>query len=142
MQSIKLILTQYSICRFWRFRKQTFWEDPLFPPFNPLLSVNDFILILKIMVSSIGGFPPTFPKKEEAMYQYCLIPPEDIPPSTRYEKLFENLPEIPENKSQWGRPPISRQSLLKGLIYRNLRGINKLVELEFELINNPSMAKP
>lgn len=76
------------------------------------------------------------------MYQYCLIPPESIPPSTRYEKLFENLPQIPENKSQWGRPSISRQSLLKGLIYRNLRGINKLVELEFELINNPSMAKP
>jgi len=28
------------------------------------------------------------------------------------------------------------------LIYRNLRGIDKLVELEFELLNNPSIAEP
>ncbi|RLB20281.1 MAG: DDE transposase, partial [Deltaproteobacteria bacterium] len=31
---------------------------------------------------------------------------------------------------------------LKALIYRNLRGITKLVELEFELWNNPSIAEP
>ena len=41
-----------------------------------------------------------------------------------------------------GRPPVSREALIKGLIYRNLRGIHKLVELEFELLNNPSMAEP
>ncbi len=75
------------------------------------------------------------------MYQRCLIPSESIPPSTRYEKLFENLPEIPLEKSRRGRPPIPRKSLLRGLIYRNLRGIGKLVELEFELANNPSMAE-
>lgn len=76
------------------------------------------------------------------MQQRCLIPPESIPPKARYEKLFENLPEIPERKSQRGRPPVARGSLLKGLIYSNLRGLNKLVELEFELLNNPSMAEP
>ena len=76
------------------------------------------------------------------MYQRCLIAPESIPPSARYEKLFENLPEIPQEKSRNGRPPIPRESLLKGLIYRNIRGIGKLVELEFELANNPSMAEP
>ena len=76
------------------------------------------------------------------MYQRCLIPPELISPRTQYEKLFENLPEVPFGKSQRGRTPIPRQSLLKGLIYRNLRGIRKLVELEFELLNNPSMAEP
>ena len=76
------------------------------------------------------------------MYQRCLIPPESIPPRVKYEKLFENLPEIPKKWSQPGRPPISKDSLLKGLIYRNLRGIHKLVELEFELLNNPSMAEP
>jgi hypothetical protein len=41
-----------------------------------------------------------------------------------------------------GTPPVSRDALLKGLIYRNLRGIMKLVELEFELRNNPSIAEP
>ena len=76
------------------------------------------------------------------MYQYGLIPPESIPPSTKYEMLFENLPQIPEDKPLLGRPSFSRQALLKSLIYRNLRGINKLVELEFELTNNPSIAKP
>lgn len=76
------------------------------------------------------------------MRQRCLIPAESIPPSTRYEKLFENLPEIPSRKSARGRPPVAREALLKGLIYRNLRGIGKLVELEFELRNNPSIAQP
>ena len=76
------------------------------------------------------------------MYQKSLFPPESIPPRVKYEKLFENLPEIPTKRSHRGRPPFSKESLLKGLIYRNLRGIGKLVELEFELLNNPLMAKP
>lgn len=76
------------------------------------------------------------------MHQRCLMPPGSIPPSVKYEKLFENLPEIPLEKSKRGRPPIPREALLKGLIYRNLRGISKLVELEFELANNPSIAEP
>ena len=76
------------------------------------------------------------------MRQRCLMAPGSIPPRTRYEKLFENLPEIPSKYTGRGRPPVSRESLLKGLIYRNLRGIHKLVELEFELLNNPSIAEP
>ena len=76
------------------------------------------------------------------MHQRCLIPLESIPPRARYEKLFENLPEVPSRKSHRGRPPVAREALLKGLIYRNLRGIDKLVELEFELLNNPSIAEP
>ena len=76
------------------------------------------------------------------MYQRSLIPPESIPPRVKYDKLFENLPEIPTIRSQRGRPPIPKDSLLKGLIYSNLRGIGTLVDLEFELLNNPSMAEP
>ena len=77
------------------------------------------------------------------MYQRCLLSPESIPPRARYEKLFENLPEFPSvRKSCRGRPPVSREALLKGLIYRNLRGVDKLVELEFELQNNPSISEP
>jgi len=79
---------------------------------------------------------------EDTMRQQCLLPPEAIPPRARYEKLFENLPEIPSKYTGRGRPPVSRDALLKGLIYRNLRGIHKLVELEFELFNNPSIAEP
>ena len=76
------------------------------------------------------------------MYQRCLIQPEAIPPRVKYHKLFENLPDVPDKKPKHGRPSFSKDSLLKGLIYRNLRGIDKLVELEFELLNNPSMAEP
>ena len=95
------------------------------------------------MVSFTGKVLPDLPKnKEDAMYQRCLIPPEAIPPRIKYEKLFENLPEIPFIQPQRGRRPFSRQSLLKALVYRNLRGIGKLSELEFELRNNPSIAAP
>jgi len=76
------------------------------------------------------------------MHQRCLIPPEAIAPGTRYEELFDNLPELPSERTRQGRPPVPRDALLKGLIYRNLRGITKLVELEFELRNNPSIAEP
>jgi hypothetical protein len=94
------------------------------------------------MVSFRGVVLPDLPKiKEDTMYQRCLIPPESIPPRTQYEKLFENLPEISFENPKLGRRPISRESIFKGLIYRNLRGIDKLVELEFELINNPSIAE-
>jgi len=79
---------------------------------------------------------------EDTMDQRWLIPPESIPPSVRYEKLFENLPSIPSKAPGRGRPTVSKEALLKGLIYRSLRGIHKLVELEFELLNNPSMAEP
>lgn len=76
------------------------------------------------------------------MHQRCLLPPESIAPGARYEMLFDNLPKLPSERTRWGRPPVSRDALLKGLIYRNLRGIKKLVELEFELRNNPSIAEP
>ncbi len=76
------------------------------------------------------------------MRQRCLIAPESIPPRATYEKLFENLPPVPSKYTGRGRPPVSKEALLKGLIYRNLRGIHKLVELEFELLNNPSIAEP
>lgn len=80
---------------------------------------------------------------EDAMHQKSLFAPESMPPRAKYEKLFENLPKTPSTrKSSRGRPPVSRDALLKGLIYRNLRGIHKLVELEFELQNNPSIAEP
>ena len=76
------------------------------------------------------------------MRQRCLIPPECIPPRATYEKLFDNLSPFPTKCTGRGRPPVSKRTLLKGLIYRNLRGIHKLVELEFELLNNPSIAEP
>jgi len=70
-----------------------------------------------------------------------LFDPADLPPAVRYEKLFGNLPRLQENFPKVGRPPISRNSLLKALIYSNLRRLATLSDLEFELNNNPSMAQ-
>jgi len=74
------------------------------------------------------------------MGQGYIFAPESLPPAVKYHTLFENLPRLVKDNSRQGRPPVSRNNILKSLIYRNLRGITTLVELEFELHNNPSMA--
>jgi hypothetical protein len=139
---IKPVFMAIQAANLLRFRKQDFWENPLWFWFNFSKYIDNFILNPNEMVSSTAEVLPVLPKKEDAMRQRCLVPPESIPPRAKYEKLFENLPKIPLKQCQCGRPPVSRQALLKALIYRNLRGISKLIELEFELANNPSIAEP
>lgn len=70
-----------------------------------------------------------------------LFKPQDLSPQIRYEKLFSNLLTFPQHSPKRGRPPFSKESLLKALIYRNLRGLPSLSELAFELRNNPIMAE-
>lgn len=69
-----------------------------------------------------------------------LFDPADLPSAIRYEKLFENLPKLEEKTNRRGRRPISRNSLLKALIYKAHRRLATLSDLAFELNNNPSMA--
>lgn len=73
-------------------------------------------------------------------YSNLLFNPADLPPAVKYEKLFENLPLLPENIPKTGRCPISRNSLLKALIYKSLRRFPYLGDLTFELNNNPSVS--
>ena len=70
-----------------------------------------------------------------------LFKPQDPPPKIRYERLFANLLTFPEDSPKRGRPPFRHDSLLRALIYRNLRGLPSLSELAFELKNNPLMAE-
>jgi len=70
-----------------------------------------------------------------------LFAPADLPPAVKYEKLFENLPKLKEYMPKTGRRPISRNSLLKALIYKSLRRFPFLADLTFELNNNPSVSK-
>jgi hypothetical protein len=70
-----------------------------------------------------------------------LFKAQELPPKIRYEKLFANLLTFPEDSPKRGRPPFSNDSLLRALIYRNLRGLPSLSELAFELKNNPLMAE-
>ena len=70
-----------------------------------------------------------------------LFKPQDLPPKVCYEKLFENLLTFSEKSPSRGRPPFTKDSLLRALIYRNLRGLPSLSELAFELRNNPVIAE-
>ncbi len=73
------------------------------------------------------------------MKQIPLFKPENLPPRILYEKLFENLPHLSWDKMGGGRPPTSRDFILKALIYKALRRIHSLTDIVFELKNNPSV---
>jgi len=77
-------------------------------------------------------------KRRVPMKQISLFKPEDLPSRILYEKLFENLPHLSSNQKGGGRPPFSRDFLLKAFIYKALRRIHSLTDLVFELKNNPS----
>ena len=70
-----------------------------------------------------------------------LFNPADLPPVIRYEKLFENLPLLQEPTPSTGRRPVSRNSILKALVYKALRRFATLSEVTFELNNNPSLSQ-
>jgi len=74
-------------------------------------------------------------------YADLLFDPANLPPAVRYEKLFEHLPSLPEKIPKTGRKPVSRNSLFKALIYKALRRLPYLADLNFELNNNPSVSK-
>lgn len=70
-----------------------------------------------------------------------LFSTHDFPPKIQYEKIFSFLPSFPDpSKKRRGRPAVSKDSILRTLIYKNLRGLPSLSELVFELKNNPAMA--
>jgi len=69
-----------------------------------------------------------------------LFDPAELPPTVKYETLFENLPKIPEGIASTGRRPFSRNSMLKALIYKAPRRLTGLSDLTFELNNNPSVS--
>ncbi|OVE79070.1 hypothetical protein BVY01_03525, partial [bacterium I07] len=70
-----------------------------------------------------------------------LFNPADLPSSVKYKTLFESLPEIDEPPYTTGRKPISRNSLLRALIYKALRRLANLSDVTFELNNNPTLSK-
>jgi len=70
-----------------------------------------------------------------------LFNPENIPPRIRYEKLFKHLPPMEETSKERGRLPFPKETILRALIYRHLRGLPSLADLAVELENNPMMAE-
>jgi len=74
-------------------------------------------------------------------YSEFLFDLADLPPAVKYEKLFQNLPMLQENIPKTGRRPVSKNSMLKALIYKSLRRFPYLADLTFELNNNPNVSK-
>jgi len=67
----------------------------------------------------------------------------DINPLKNYELLFDNLDLSClkyQPTPQGGRYPIPKDSLLRALIYKNLRGLNSLSALANDLVSNPSIS--
>ncbi|MEW6621445.1 MAG: transposase [bacterium] len=78
-------------------------------------------------------------------FQSWLIPPEELTQDRlqRYTSLFSQLNTQPirDSVSIVGRPPLSRPSLLRALIYKNIRCFPSLTELVIELKENPLIAE-
>lgn len=122
-------------------RKNTFRENPL--PFR----VNLFILQTKLFLTLLLWYPSyreffkLFTKMEDAMDQLDLLSPESLPLKVKYHLLFEPLPPLPVVAKPRGRPPFSKDALLKALIYKALRRMKTLTDLAFEFQNNPSISE-
>ena len=66
----------------------------------------------------------------------------DINPLKKFEVLFSNLdssPLYPTTPSTGGRPSVSKDGLLRALIYKNLKGLPTLYDLGVDLVDNPSI---
>ena len=77
------------------------------------------------------------------MYQPALFDTGDIfdKPLRRYELFFSVLDlSLLEKSSDVGRKPISRSSLVRALIFKNLRSIASLSDLSSELYERPRLA--
>ena len=68
-----------------------------------------------------------------------LFEPGQLPPLSRYDKLFDNLPLLPEEHNRTGRPAVARNAILRASVYRCIRRLPTLSDLVFELNNNPTM---
>lgn len=78
-------------------------------------------------------------------FQSWLIPPEKLTEDRlqRYTSLFSQINTQPlrDSVSIIGRPPLSPPSLLRALIYKNIRCFPSLTELVIELRENSSIAQ-
>jgi hypothetical protein len=74
------------------------------------------------------------------MHQPGLFHGEHLPLRIAYGQLFRHLPSFPLSEAPArGRPEISRDALLRGLIYRALRRFTTLTDLVLALHENASL---
>lgn len=74
------------------------------------------------------------------MNQPELFHGEHLPSRLKYQVLFESLPLIPYTYS-FGRPGVDPNVMLRACIYRCVRGLNTLSDLNCSLCENPSLCE-
>lgn len=122
-------------------RKNTFCEDLIPFKFNLSIFQTKLFLTLFFWYPLYREFFALFTKMEDAMGQLGLLSPESLPLRVKYNILFEPLPPLPVVEKRRGRPPFSKNTLLKALIYKALRRMKTLTDLTFEFQNNPSICE-
>jgi len=122
-------------------RKDEFRETFILIIDNSSFHKNNFFLTFSIWYPLFSEFFSSFTKMGDTMKQLNLIPLETLPPRVRYDVLFEPLPTLSLNPREKGRPPFSRDALLKAFIYKALRRLKTLSDLVFEFHNNPMMSQ-
>ena len=73
------------------------------------------------------------------MHQTGLFHGEHLPLRIAYQQLFKHLPALPVHEDSRGRPQISRDALLRALVYRALRRFTTLSDLVHALNENPAL---
>jgi len=73
------------------------------------------------------------------MHQPGLFHGEHLPFRIAYQQLFNHLPSFGAQTASRGRPEISRDALLRAMIYRALRRLTTLSDLVYALHENPAL---
>jgi len=122
-------------------RKNAFRETFILLIHKSSFYQNNFFLTLLTWYPLFCEFFSSFTKMEDAMKQLDLLQLETLPPRVKYDFLFEPLPFLSLHPKERGRPPFSRDALLKAFIYKALRRLKTLSDLTFEFYNNPMMSQ-
>lgn len=122
-------------------RKDAFCETFIFLMDKSFYSQKNFFLTLFMWYPLFCEIFSSFTKMGDTMKQLDLLRLETLPPRVKYDFLFEPLPSLPINPKVIGRPPFSRDALLKAFVYKALRRLKTLSDLTFEFHNNPIMSQ-
>jgi hypothetical protein len=122
-------------------RKDAFCETFIFLINKSFCFQENFFLTLFIWYPLFCEFFSSFTKMEDTMKQLDLLAIETLPSKVKYDFLFEPLPSLSLHPKERGRPPFSRDALLKAFIYKALRRLKTLSDLAFEFHNNPMMSQ-
>jgi len=122
-------------------RKNAFRETFILLIDNSSFYQNNFFLTLLIWYPLFCEFFSSFKKIEDTVKQLDLLQLETLPPRVKYDFLFEPLPSLSLHPKERGRPPFSRDALLKAFVYKALRRLKTLSDLTFEFYNNPMMSQ-